>query len=162
MNKYYWLGFLLAAAPVYAEQPASPARLDQVVEQGRHVMPFDLEKTLHVFNKTDYGGLQQVIAKDAGDQAQIGLIRRHLAGIAARFALGDFSGPRRIHGDDMPGVKELSAAARRMQFDYQDLPNGGRIDYRSDDPRLIEAVHRYFDAQLRDHARHAVSGGHQR
>lgn len=149
-----------AAMMVHAQAPASPERLDDVAERGRHVMPFDLEKTQHVFNKTKHGGIQQVIAKDAADGEQITLIRKHLSQIAERFAQGDFSGPKRIHGDDMPGVKELAAAAGRVHFEYSDLPNGGQIDYRSDDPQLIAAVHRYFDAQLSDHARHAVPGGH--
>lgn len=140
--------------------PTDPARLDQVVERGVKVMPFNLDKTLHIFDKNETGGVQRVIAKDETDTEQINLIRRHLSQIAGRFAQGDFSGPKRIHGDDMPGVKELSAAAKQMHFAYQDLPNGGQIDYLSEDPQLIAAVHRYFDAQLSDHARHAVTGGH--
>lgn len=145
---------------VYAGQSVSPARLDQVAEQGRHVMPFNLDKTLHVFDKTEYGGLQQVIVKDNNDTQQIRLIRKHLSDIGNKFVQGDFSGPRRIHGDDMPGIKELSAGARHMHFQYQDLPNGGQIEYRSDDPQLINAIHNYFDAQLRDHVRHAMPVHH--
>lgn len=161
MNKIGWILLsMLAAAAGHAAQPADPARLDAVAERGSHVMPFNLEKTLHIFNKTETGGIQQVIAKDAGDGEQIGLARSHLSQLAARFAEGDFSGPRRIHGDDMPGVKELSSAAGRVSFVYRDLPNGAEIEYRTEDKSLVEAVHRYFDAQLSDHARHAVPGGH--
>ena len=152
---------LMQVSTVNAAPPADPARLDEVAERGSHVMPFDLEKTLHIFDKTDTGGLQQVIANNASDSEQISLIRQHLADIAAHFAKGDFSGPKTIHGDDMPGVKLLSANASKVQFVYQDLPNGGQITYRSEDPELIGAIHRYFDAQLRDHARHAVSGEHK-
>jgi hypothetical protein len=162
MSKFYWLWMVLAALPVYAEQAASPARLDQVAEKGRHVMPFHLEKTQHVFNKSEFGGFQQVIVKDAKDSEQIVLIRQHLREIEGKFVQGDFSGPRRIHGEDMPGLKELSANAKRIQFAYQDLSNGGQIEYRTADPQLIAAIHRYFDAQLSDHARHAVPGGHHR
>ena len=162
MSKFYWLWMALAALPVYAQQPASPARLDQVAEKGRQVMPFNLEKTLHVFNKTEYGGQQQVIVKDTNDQQQINLIRKHLSEIASKFIQGDFSGPMRIHGEDMPGVKELSAGAKQIHFQYQDLPNGGQIEYRTADPQLIAAIHRYFDSQLSDHARHALPGGHHR
>lgn len=151
---------LLAAVTVHAVQPADPARLDEVAGRGVQVMPFDLDKTLHIFNKTETGGIQQVIAKDAADQAQIGLIRRHLSALAAAFSKGDFSGPMRIHGDAMPGVQALKAGAKRMQFNYQALADGAQIDYVSTDPRLIAAVHTYFDAQLSDHARHAVAGGH--
>lgn len=161
MHKIALLLLLLSAvgAAQAIEEPVSPKRLDEVAERGSKVMPFNLEKTLHIFNKTEKGGIQQVIAKDASDNEQITLARKHLAEIAARFAQGDFSGPRRIHGNDMPGVKELSAGAERVRFVYQDLPNGGQIEYVSDVPELIEAIHRYFDAQLSDHARHVMPGG---
>lgn len=158
---------LLATAAAQAQQPADSTRLDKVVERGKQVMPFNLEKTLHIFDKTETGGVQQVVATNANDAEQIHLVRQHLSAIAARFSKGDFSGPKQIHGDDMPGVAELSAGADRIRFDYQDLPNGGQIEYRSTDPQLITAVHSYFDAQLKDHARHAVPGkqgmhhGHQ-
>jgi len=144
---------------VQAIPPFDPARLDEVQERGSHVMPFDLEKTLHIFNKTDTGGIQQVIAKDVADTEQIGLARSHLAQLAAGFAKGDFSGPRRIHGDDMPGLKALASAAGTVSFVYRDLPNGAEIEYRTEDKQMIAAVHSYFDAQLSDHARHAVPGG---
>lgn len=161
MNKIGWILLsMLAAVAVHAAQPADPARLDAVAERGSHVMPFNLEKTLHIFDKTETGGIQQVIAKDAGDGEQIALIRWHLSVLAKRLAQGDFSGPQRIHGNDMPGVKELSAAGGRVRFDYRELPNGAEIEYRTEDKSLVEAVHRYFDAQLSDHARHAVPGGH--
>ncbi|MGY6277092.1 aspartate carbamoyltransferase [Methylomonas sp. MgM2] len=155
------ISLLLPVSLANAVEPADPARLDEVAERGSHVMPFDLEKTLHVFDKTDAGGLQQVVAKVESDSEQIALIRKHLAEIAGRFAKGDFSGPKKIHGDNMPGVKMLSEHAAEVQFLYQDLPNGGQITYRSKDPKLIDAIHRYFDAQLSDHARHAVSGSHK-
>jgi hypothetical protein len=151
---------LLSVTTVQAIPPVDPARLDEVQERGSHVMPFALEKTLHVFNKTKTGGIQQVIAKDAADSEQIGLVRSHLSQLATHFAEGDFSGPRRIHGDDMPGVKALASAAGKVRFVYRELPNGAEIEYRTEDKPLIEAIHSYFDAQLSDHARHAVPGGH--
>ena len=159
-KKLLMLLSLLCGASVHAMPPADPTRLDEVAERGSHVMPFALEKTLHIFNKTPTGGIQQVIAKDATDSEQISLIRRHLAHIAARFAEGDFSGPQSIHGNDMPGVKELSTAKGQSSFIYRDLPNGAEIEFRADNQQLIDAVHRYFDAQLSDHARHALPGEH--
>lgn len=154
------LGMLLiaAAASAQAQPPADAERLDAVAERGRHVMPFHLEKTLHVFNKTPHGGIQQVIAKDAGDAEQIALIRRHLLDIGQGFRQGDFSRQRRIHGDDMPGVAELAAGYAKLHFDYRELPNGAEIEYSAEETSLIDAIHRYFNAQLSDHARHAVGG----
>ncbi|WP_427500970.1 aspartate carbamoyltransferase [Methylomonas sp. MED-D] len=152
------LAIVVSAGTSQAQPPASPARLDQVAERGGHVMPFALDKTLHVFEKTEHGGLQQVIAKDANDAEQISLIRQHLADISAGFRNGDFSRQRRIHGDDMPGLAELAAAAGAVRFDYRELPNGAEIEYSAEQPALVDAIHRFFGAQLSDHARHAVGG----
>ena len=152
------LSLALVVAGAVAE-PASPARLDEVAKWGAQVMPFDLDKTTHVFSKTEQGGRQEVVAKDASDAGQIRLIREHLSALAQRFALGDFSGPAKIHGEAMPGLATLQAARPgQVKYVYEDLPDGGRLDYLADDPALVEAIHRYFDAQLSDHARHAVPG----
>jgi len=141
----------------HAQMPASAQRLNEVAERGRHVMPFHLDKTRHIFNKTGQGGIQQVIAKDANDSEQIGLIRQHLADISERFKHGDFSKQRRIHGDDMPGLLDLIGNYPHITFNYRDLPNGAEIAYVAEDSMLIDAIHRYFDAQLSDHGHHAIA-----
>lgn len=140
-------------------EKASEQRLDEVVERGSHVMPFDLEQTTHVFSKTDTGGIQQVIVKDPANTEQINLIRQHLTKISTEFQQGDFSNPVKIHGDSMAGLAELrKAKSGEISVVYKELPNGAEIDYSSDLPVLINAIHQFFDAQLSDHARHAVSG----
>ncbi|OQK18557.1 aspartate carbamoyltransferase [Methyloprofundus sedimenti] len=150
----------LSTALAHAVETPAPDRLNEVAERGSKVMPFNLDKTLHIFTKTEQGGLQQVLAKDAKDVEQIALIRKHLSEIALHFSQGDFSGPRRIHGDNMPGVKILSQNAEQIHFVYRELERGGEIEYRTKVPKLIDAIHVYFDAQLSDHARHAMPGGH--
>jgi hypothetical protein len=150
---------LLAAVPSWAVEKANETRLNEVAERGAKVMPFDLEQTTHVFTKTEKGGLQQVIAKDPTQGEQIGLIRQHLSKIAREFKQGDFSDPAKIHGKAMPGLAELrTAKAGTIQIEYRELPAGAQIDYSTDNPGLVEAIHRWFDAQLGDHARHAVAG----
>lgn len=147
---------MLGATQAHAVSSASPERLHEIAERGRHVMPFNLEKTQHVFEKTARGGLQQVVAKDVGDAEQIAHIRQHLASINRGFQQGDFSRQRRIHGEDMPGITELVASYQHVSFKFRDLPNGAEIAYSADDSALVDAIHRYFDAQLTDHGRHAV------
>lgn len=71
-----------AGQSAWAAESASEARLDEVEHHGRHVMPFNLEQTLHVFSKTPSGGIQKVVAKEALDSEQINLIRAHLSKIA--------------------------------------------------------------------------------
>ena len=120
-------------------------------------MPFSLEETLHVFEMTVEGGLQDVVAREGGGPEPIDLIREHLREQAERFARGDFGDPASIHGEDMPGLAELAAGAEGLEVVYSDLPDGGRITYTSGDPALITAIHRWFGAQLSDHAGDATS-----
>jgi hypothetical protein len=156
MNKAFILA-LLSVVSLNGWAAADAQRLHSVAERGRHVMPFDLDKTLHIFDKTSHGGIQQVVAKDAQDRPQIDLIRQHLSQLAAHFAQGDFSGPSQIHGKHMPGLATLAEFYRQIGFNYRELPNGAQIEYVSEDSALVDAIHRYFNAQLSDHARHATS-----
>ena len=150
---------LVMAVSVQAVEKVTEDRLDEIAERGAHVMPFSLEKTTHVFSKTDNGGVQQVIVKDPSDTGQIKLIRGHLSKISQEFIHGDFSDPAKIHGEDMPGLAELrTAKPDQLKIVYKELPNGAEIDYSTDDLKLVEAIHQWFNAQLSDHARHAVPG----
>jgi len=160
MNKLFIASFLLAlfiATPIHALEKADEQRLDEVAERGSHVMPFDLEKTTHTFSKTDTGGIQQVIAKDKSDTEQINLIRSHLSAITKEFKQGNFSNPEKIHGTTMPGLAELKAAkVGQINIVYKELPDGAEITYSTHIEKLKLAIHQWFDAQLSDHARHAV------
>ena len=150
--------FLTTVSALAAEK-ASEQRLDEVVERGSHVMPFDLEQTTHVFSKTEKGGLQQVIVKDKTNTAQIRLIRQHLLKISTEFKKGDFSNPVKIHGNEMPGLEVLrNTKPELLKIDYKELPDGAQINYSSEEAKVVAAIHQYFDAQLSDHARHAISG----
>lgn len=103
--------------------------------------------------------MQQIIIKDPSDIEQIKLIRGHLSKISQEFIYGDFSDPAKIHGKDMPGLAELrTAKPDQLEIVYKELTNGAEIDYSTDDKKLVEAIHKWFNAQLSDHARHAVPG----
>lgn len=150
---------LLMALSAQAVEKATDERLDEVAKRGAHVMPFSLEQTTHIFSKTEKGGLQQVIAKDSSNIEQIKLIREHLSKISKEFIQGDFSNPAKIHGEGMPGLAELrTAQPGQIKIVYKELPNGAEIDYSTTDTKLVEAIHKWFDAQLSDHARHAIPG----
>lgn len=138
----FWAGWL---TPPPANQQA------MVHDMGRQVMPFDLSQTSHIFEMTESGGVQQVIAKDPGDNAQITLIQQHILHEAMRFSAGDFSDPTSLHGGDMPGVNELARDAAQLKIEYTALPNGAQITFTTQDLQLITAVHRWFGAQLSDH-----------
>ncbi len=136
----------------------SERRQADIAARGAEVMPFDLAKTMHTFERVADGGVQMVTANDPADTEQIALIRAHLQDEAAKFTQGDFSDPAQIHGADMPGLAALQVGADRIAVAYQELPNGARLTYRTDDQALIHALHQWFDAQLADHGDHAQPG----
>jgi hypothetical protein len=143
----------------HAAHMAQMAREAGVSRRGRDVMPFNLAATTHVFTKAAQGGVQQVLAKDPADSAQVDLIRQHLREIHGQFLRGDFSGPAHIHGGSMPGLARLQAARPGdVAISYRDLPAGGELSYTSSDARLVQALHQWFDAQVSDHGRDARSG----
>ena len=151
------LGLTLTHAAL--AEPASPERLNEVTQRGMHVMPFDLKQTQHIFTKIETGGVQQVIVKDPNNSKQIDLIRQHLTKISGEFSHGDFSGPEKIHGKDMPGLAVLrTTKPEQLHVQYKELPDGAEITYSAEDKSLINAVHQWFDAQLADHGPDAMPG----
>ncbi len=118
---------------------------------GGQVMPFDLAKTVHIFQMTDSGGVERVVIRDAADMDQVSSIQMHLRHEAMLFTKGDYSDPISLHGAGMPGVEDLSAGAARVRIKYEPLPNGAQIVFSTEDLHLITAVHRWFGAQLSDH-----------
>ncbi len=131
-------------------------RIAEVAKKGESVMPFDLERSTHIFRKQADGGLQQVVSDD-GDADQIAEIRAHLEEEAGRFQNGDFHDPAMIHGDDMAGLHELVQGADQLSIVYSEIENGGQIVYSAEIPELVEALHLWFDQQLSDHGSHAQS-----
>lgn len=150
---------IVAIAPCYAVNKASEKRLDEVAQRGSHVMPFDLNLTTHIFSKTAKGGVQKIIVKNPQDHDQVRLIREHLAKISDEFKHANYSDPTKIHGNKMPGLKTLkNAKSGQINIQYKNVPKGAQITYLTENPKLITAIHQWFDAQLSDHARNARSG----
>jgi len=151
---------IASLSPVYGAE-ADAKRQNEVSERGADVMPFALKATTHVFTKTDDGGIQRVVAKDPSDVQQIRLVRDHLQSIRAQFAKRDFSSPAKIHGDDMPGLAELRAAKPGdLAIAYKPLQDGAELIYKARNPKLVPALHAWFDAQLSDHGSDAMEGHH--
>lgn len=144
------LMFLACACADTAEE----GRQDEVAAVGAEVMPFDLDRSTHVFAVTERGGVQTVRSDD-GDAEQVDLIRAHLREEAERFARGDFHDPSMIHGEDMPGLHALVLGHERITVAYRDVELGGEIRYESSDEELVQALHTWFAAQLSDHGEHA-------
>lgn len=150
---------LVAGGYVWGARQAADDRQAEVAARGAKVMPFDLERTTHVFEERDDGGVQTVVADDPADTAEVEKIRAHLEAEAEEFRNGRFDDPMAIHGREMPGVVALRAGADGMEIRYEDVPDGGRITYATRDPELVRALHAWFDAQLVDHGAHATTSG---
>ncbi len=156
MNERTHGGFRLAKAVVILLLVSATTLFAQTSQQHVHqmahgVMPFDTDKTVHIFRMTESGGVQQVIAKDAHADDQIALIQQHLKHEAERFEHGDFADPATLHGTDMPGLQDLRAGASAIKISYEALPTGAEITFETTDLHLITAIHRWFGAQLSEH-----------
>jgi hypothetical protein len=149
---------VLMVAPVAVHADDARRQAD-VAARGADVMPFSLKATTHVFTATSDGGTQRVVAKSLTDTKQVDLVRGHLHELQAQFLKGDFSAPTHIHGADMPGLARLKAAkVGQVAIDYKDVDGGAQLTYRTADPKLVEALHAWFDAQLHDHGSDAMAG----
>ena len=139
--------FLLLNSSVVSAQ----TKQEHVHSMSHSVMPFDMSKTIHIFKMTESGGVEQVLVRDTQYTDQITLIRQHLKHEAKRFQRGDYSDPAKLHGADMPGLKELEANASNIQVSYTELPKGAQITFKTKHLRLLTAIHRWFGAQLSEH-----------
>lgn len=62
-------------------------------------------------------------------------------------------------GADMPGLAPLRAAPRSaVRLDCRELPDGGEITFQTGEPGPVGAIHAWFDAQVSDHGRDAMTG----
>lgn len=184
-NKTVFVLYVILAvvmlAPVFADQTNNNKHIGQaqadintselyrtVTEAGgrlgfelreQEVIPFSHEETIDVFRDTDFGGVHQVISKDKTNKEQIRLIQSHIQTEAKRFSSGDFGYPSYLHGESMPGLKDISAAATTgdLQIQYVELGNGAEIRYEAQDPWTIIALHLWFQAHVGDHGAHVAS-----
>ena len=148
---------LLAGAGLIAyQQKQTQARQEYIHNRGEMVMPFDLNKTTHVFTKTDQWGVQKIQVKDSQDTEQIELIRDHLKKEKELFDSGDFSDPSALHGESMPGLSILEQSADKLEVEYADLPDGAQLAYLTDDKEVIDALRMWFMTQLQDHGMDAI------
>jgi hypothetical protein len=121
------------------------------------VMPFDMDKVTHYFIKTDSGGILMIRTKDARDTAQARLIVSHLEKEYKLFSNADFRDPKLLHGADMPGLHILTRSKGKFKVEFRKLKDGAQLTFTSKDPEVKNAIHTWFDAQLRDHGSDAKS-----
>ena len=148
--------FNLAKVVIFILLPSTFTVLAQSQQEHVHqmshsVMPFDMLKTVHFFKMTESGGIERVLAKDPNDIEQVILIQEHLKHESERFQHGDYSDPAKLHGTDMPGLKELQSGTAGIKISYKALSAGAEITFETTDLHLLTAIHRWFGAQLSEH-----------
>jgi len=121
------------------------------------VMPFKMDKVTHYFIKDSTGGILMLKTKDPGDTTQAALVQSHLYKECSLFSNADFRDPRTLHGVEMPGLKTLSESKGEYKVEYEKLSDGAKLTFISQNAEVINAIHLWFDAQLRDHGRDAKS-----
>ncbi|MFZ0456478.1 MAG: hypothetical protein WCE54_19620 [Ignavibacteriaceae bacterium] len=121
------------------------------------VMPFNMSKVTHYFIKTKDGGNLIIKTKNPKDTVQAALVREHLKKEQALFSNANFRDPKTLHGMNMPGLKILSKSKGKFKVDYKELADGAQLEFTSKDSVVISAIHKWFDAQLRDHGSDAKS-----
>lgn len=123
-----------------------------VVEtHGDQAMGFPHDKTTHHFRLLSDGGAIEVAANDANDKANISAIRMHLSHIAMMFADGDFSTPMFVHDGVPPGVTAMKLLRSKIRYTYAEMPSGGTVRIKSDDPVALAAIHDFIRFQITDH-----------
>lgn len=103
--------------------------------------PFNAQNSNEVFQKNTTGGIHQILANDPKDKALVAAIRSYVEAEAARFGTGDYG--------KGPGIANLDAIKPgHLHVVYRQLLTGAAVDYIGDDGATINAVHKWFDAEI--------------
>lgn len=120
-------------------------------------LPYAVDQALEGFASTPTGGIMQITAKSAKDSQQIKRMQQYLRQTAQEYRKGDFSSTERFHGTHMPGLAQMKAAKTdQIQYQFKALPNGGQILFSTEDPQLLDALHAWIDAQIKEHGNAAL------
>jgi len=122
-----------------------------VESHGDEAMGFPQDKTTHHFRMMSDGGAIEVTVNDPNDKPNTGAIRSHLSHITMMFGNGDFSIPMFIHDGVPPGVTTMKLMKSAIHYTYEEMPSGGRIRIKSDDPIAVAAIHDFVRFQITEH-----------
>jgi len=145
-------GLVLFSTAALAIEPVSPEHTKEVQQRTQQVTPYAVDQTKLMFTKTVHGGVQHIIVNSADNTEQIKLVQAYLLKLTNDFSTGDFSVTEQIHGANMPGLARLKMAQPYdIKFKYKALPNGAEIHYSTEYPQYAQALHEWFDAQMKEH-----------
>jgi hypothetical protein len=113
-------------------------------------MGVDQYTSVHQFDALPGGGRIE-LQRGSDDPEGIAQIRQHLQHITRAFQEGDFSTPAFVHMRDVPGTRVMAEKRSVITYSYADLPRGGEVRMRTDDPEALRAIHQFMAFQRSDH-----------
>jgi hypothetical protein len=119
--------------------------------RGNAAMGFEQSKTTHHFLLKPDGGAIQVQANDPQDAVSLGQIRMHLRRIATAFAEGDFQIPLMVHAAIPPGTSTMKRLRGKIQYVYEETPNGARVVIKTTDLSALDAIRDFLRYQIQEH-----------
>lgn len=138
--------------PMHEQHQANSSQHDHAMNQrGDQGMGFAQDKTTHHFLLSNDGGVIQVTANSADDQASIDQIRMHLKHIARAFQAGDFNIPMFVHDQTPPGVPAMQNLKSAITYKYEDTDKGGRVVIWSKNADAVSAVQEFLRFQIKEH-----------
>jgi hypothetical protein len=137
--------------PMHAQHTAEQAHHAIVSSNGDQAMGFRQDKTTHHFHLMSDGGVIHVTVNDPNDNSNTDAIRTHLSHVTMMFSNGDFSIPMYVHDGVPPGVTTMKLMKSAIHYTYEEMPSGGRIRIKSDDPIAVAAIHDFVRFQITDH-----------
>ena len=137
-----------ALEPVSSQQ-ADSAFVAMDVRHGKAV-GVDPMAMAHRFEATPQGG-DIILERGVHDELGITQIRAHLLMIARSFARGDFAVPGFVHEKPVPGTSVMTQLANRISYSVEDLPHGGVVHIRTDDPDALQAIKSFIAFQIAEH-----------
>jgi hypothetical protein len=126
-------------------------RHEEMNKRGDHTMGFSHDKTAHHFRLKDDGGVIEVTAISADDEASRDHIRQHLKRIARMFSDGNFSAPMFIHGRTPPGVETMKRSKAEIKYQYEEIDLGAKVRITTANAEAVKAVHDFLRFQIQDH-----------
>ena len=119
-------------------------------------MGVDQYTSVHRFDDLPDGGRIE-LQRAVDDSAGVEQIRAHLRHVASAFSQGDFSIPGFVHDRaEVPGASVMREKRAAIAYDFRELPRGGEVRIRTEDPAALQAVHEFMAFQRGDHR----AGGH--
>ena len=141
---------LLLASFAFAQHDMNHHDAD-LKKHGAEAMGFDQDNATHHFRLTKDGGYVMVEANNSKDAATVKQVREHLATQARKFAIGDFAAPEHTHGQLPPGVTEMKAYSKFIDYNYDQLSRGGILRITSKSPQAVAAIQEFLKFQIAEH-----------